>query len=387
MTVENHADLLVIGGGVLGAFHAYHAQQRGLRVILLERHRAPQGATVRNFGQVVPSGMDQRWQQFGRESLRIYKDIQSQFDISVRPQGSIYLASDEEELALIEELAAINADTDYPSQLWTASQCRDRYPQLRADYCQGGLFFPEEISVNPRAMIHRMHGYLTEQPDFQSHFETCVRDLTSRHDQVSATTTDGRTFHAAKAVLCCGAEFQTLYPELFMASDLVSVKLQMLRLKPQATELPGNILTGLSIRRYEAFAQCPSWEATKAREADDSFWKQWGVHILFKQEADGGVILGDSHEYAKASEQDHLNFDLRHEINQYFLSAGQRIFDLPSWEIEASWYGVYCQTDHPSGVFQKTIYNNIHIVTGIGGKGMTSSAGFAQHHLGEVYND
>lgn len=65
--MNNNYDLLVVGGGVLGTFHAYHALQRGLKVALIEKDARPQSATVRNFGQVVPSGMNQKWQNFGRE--------------------------------------------------------------------------------------------------------------------------------------------------------------------------------------------------------------------------------------------------------------------------------------------------------------------------------
>ena len=382
------SDLIVIGGGVLGAFHAYHALQRGLSVTLLERHGRPRGATVRNFGQVVPSGMDLHWQAFGRESLKIYKQLQAQHDLSVRQNGSIYIASNEEEETLIEELHAINQQNDYESQLWTTEQCRQRYPQLRTDYCRAGLFFPDEVSVNPRQMIHRLHELLAQQEKFTAQFHTRVGNLACDADSVTATATDGRIFKAAKAIVCCGAEFQTLYPDVFADSDIQAVKLQMLRLKPQANvTMPGNVLTGLSIRRYESFSQCPSYAEIIARQETDAFWQEWGVHILFKQEADGGIILGDSHEYAPAKTADDLDFDLRSNINEYFIQEGRKIFDLPNWDIEAAWYGVYCQTKEPSGIFTRTIDNNIHIVTGIGGKGMTSSAGFAKHHLGEIYND
>ncbi len=377
----------MIGGGVLGAFHAYHACRRGLKVILLERDAAPQGATVRNFGQVVPSGMTRDWQKLGRESLRIYNEIQQQCDISLRQQGSIYLASDEEELTLLEELHAINHAEDYPSELWTAQQCRQRYPQLREDYCRGGLYFPQEVSVNPRQMIHQLHGYLQQQMGLTSHFQTGVRELESSRTGVTATTTSGETYTAEKAVLCNGSEFQTLLPQLFHESDLTTVKLQMLRLKPVATPLPGNILTGLSIRRYESFSQCASWNEIKAREPSGDFNKLWGVHILFKQEADGGVILGDSHEYAPAAASGSLGFDIRSDINEHFIHEGQKIFDLPHWQIETAWCGVYSQTSHPSGIFTRTVDENLHIVTGIGGKGMTSSAGFAAQHLAEIYHD
>ena len=146
MNSNKPADLLIVGGGVLGSFFAYHALSRGLSVVLLERNAAPQGATVRNFGQVVPSGLDDNWQRFGRESVEIYRSIQAQFDISVRKNGTIYLASDDEELTLIHELHDINVKSGYSSELWSAEQCCQRYPELRSDYCGGGLFFRTEIS-------------------------------------------------------------------------------------------------------------------------------------------------------------------------------------------------------------------------------------------------
>ena len=280
--MNNRFDLIIIGGGVLGTFHAYHALKRGLTVALLERTAAPRGATVRNFGQIVPSGSDRQWQPFGRESLKIYKSIQSKFDITVRELGSIYIASDDQEVALIEELAAINAEDGYASELWSAQKCRDRYPNLRGDYCRGGLFFPEEISVNPRQMIHRLHEYLRSNAGFEVHYQTCVGELNVDERTVLARTSRGQTILADRAIVCSGSEFQMLYPDIFSASDIDAVKLQMARLKPAVnTKLPGNILTGLSIRRYESFAQCPSWKEIKASEPEDSFWKKWGVHILF----------------------------------------------------------------------------------------------------------
>ena len=91
--MKTQYDLIVIGGGVLGTFHAYHALKAGMKVAIIEKDKMPKSATIQNFGQVVPSGMDSKWQTYGRESLAIYKEIQSQFDISVRQNGSVYLAS------------------------------------------------------------------------------------------------------------------------------------------------------------------------------------------------------------------------------------------------------------------------------------------------------
>lgn len=387
MVKKNRFDLIVIGGGVVGTFHAYHATNRGLKVALFERNVMPRGATVQNFGQVVPSGMNEKWQKFGRKSLEIYKKIQSTFDISVRQNGSIYIASDHEELQLLEELYDINQANEYSSQLLTPAQCTTKYPSLRADYCKGGLYFPEEVSVNPRLMIHRLHAYLKQNENFHLFNHTLITELYTNNGQAIAKTNMHEVFAASKAIVCSGHEFNLLFPEIFSQSDLEVSKLQMLKLKPQKSiKIFGNILTGLSIRRYESFSECPSFQSIKEKEDNHSFWKKWGIHILFKQEEDGSIILGDSHEYVDAGKTEELDFDTRTDINDYFIQEGQKIFNLEHWNIGTTWFGLYSQCKDQD-IFQQTIDEHIHIVTGIGGKGMTASAGFTFFNLKQIYND
>ncbi|MEO1449357.1 MAG: TIGR03364 family FAD-dependent oxidoreductase, partial [Bacteroidota bacterium] len=296
-------DLIVIGGGVLGTFHAYHALQMGLSVRLFERDQFPQGASVRNFGQVVPSGMDAKWQRYGRTSLRIYKSFQQSTDISVRQLGSVYLASDEAEMLLLEEMRAINQEAEYPSMLLTAEQCLKRYPGLRPDYVMGGLFFPEEITVDARSMIQRVLHHLSQKSGLSFHPRTLIQDMQVNGQVVTCLDHQGNAYHAGQVIICSGHEFKVLFPDLFAESDLEVSQLQMMEtvVQPQV-RFPGNILTGLSIRRYESFRACPSYEKVKAAENPDAQWKKWGVHILFKQSPDGAVVIGDSHHYADAKD-------------------------------------------------------------------------------------
>lgn len=379
-------DLLVIGGGVLGTFHAYHALNKGLRIAVLEQSSRPQGATTRNFGQVVPSGMNTKWQNFGRESLAIYKAIQKEFDITIRQNGSVYLASNAEEVQLIEELSDINKQNEYSSTLLTKAQCLEKYPGLRADYVKAGLFFPDEVTVEPRTMIHRLQQYLVEQKRLDLFTNTKVVHLETLGDQVEVTTAAGTAFYAAQVLICNGSDFKTLYPRLFAESDLQLSKLQMMQTRPQHNfELPGSILTGLSIRRYEAFYECPSFQAIKAQEDPKGLEKKWGIHMLFKQAADGSVILGDSHEYADADKIEDLGYDLNMDIDNFMIAEAKKIFDLPTYEIQDRWYGIYSQCK-TQDIFLKDIDARIHVATGIGGKGMTGSAGFAKHHLETILN-
>ncbi|WP_300603331.1 TIGR03364 family FAD-dependent oxidoreductase [Niabella sp.] len=379
-------DLMIVGGGVLGTFHAFHALENGLTVALIEKDKMPQSATVRNFGQVVPSGMNTKWQHYGRESLDIYKQIQRRFDISVRQNGSVYLASNDEEVQLIEELSGINQKNGYTSQLLTGQECLEKYPGLRADYIKAGLFFPEEVTVEPRVMIGRLLQFLMAEKGLDYYAGTHVVNCAALTEGVSVHTSKGTTFTAAKLIICCGSEFKTLYPDLFASSDLEVTKLQMLQTVPQpGYELKGSVLTGLSIRRYEAFYECPSFAAVKAKENPEAFEKKWGVHILFKQATDGSVIIGDSHAYASAANADDLGFELREDVDAFMIAEAKKIIDLPSYAIQNRWYGIYSQCKEQD-LFQHTIDENIHIVTGIGGKGMTGSAGFSKENIKRVFD-
>lgn len=379
-------DLIIVGGGVLGTFHAYHALEQGLRVAIIEKDKQPQGATVRNFGQVVPSGMNTKWQLYGRESLDIYKQIQRRFDISVRENGSVYLASDDAEWQLLEELASINQRNGYASQLLTRQECLENYPGLNPGYVKAGLFFPEEVTVEPRLMIGRLLSYLVNAKGLDYYGSTAVFNCTALTNGVEVHTAGGTVFNAVKVVICSGAEFKILYPGLFAGSDLEVTKLQMLQTVPQREyALKGSILTGLSIRRYEAFEECPSFAGIKAKEDPGSFEKKWGIHILFKQAADGSVIIGDSHAYADAADADDLGFDLRADVDAFMIAEAQKIIGLPSYEIQSRWHGSYAQC-REQDLFQHTVDDNIHIVTGIGGKGMTGSAGFSKENIQRIFD-
>ncbi|MNR13104.1 FAD dependent oxidoreductase [compost metagenome] len=215
---------------------------------------------------------------------------------------------------------------------------------------------------------------------------TTVLNVENRNDGVVATTSAGQEYKASKIIICNGSDFKILYPEIYNNSDLVVSKLQMLQTKPQNNyKLDGSILTGLTIRRYESFEECKSYAAIKAKENPDSFEKKYGVHILFKQALDGSVILGDSHEYAPAKDIDSLGFDLNMDIDNFMIEEAKKIIDLPTYEIQNRWFGMYSQCK-TKDIFEHTIEENIHIITGIGGKGMTGSAGFAKHNIAKIFN-
>mgnify|MGYP003586182086 CR=1 FL=1 len=82
---------------------------------------------------------------------------------------------------------------------------------------------------------------------------------------------------------------------------------------------------------------------------------------------------------------DDLGFDLRTDVDEFMIEEARKIFNLPSFEIQNRWFGMYSQCKE-NDIFLYTIDRNIHVVTGIGGKGMTGSAGFSKENIKEIFN-
>lgn len=379
-------DLIVVGAGVLGTFHAYHAAVLGKKVLHIEKDQYPVNATVRNFGQVVPSGMPADWFQYGVYSTHLYNTIQKEFDISIRQNGSVYIASDEDEQQLIHELKAVMDIRGYEAHLLTQQQCLEKWPALKANYCREGLFFPQEVSAEPSSMIHRLIEYCKIKfPSLTYRPSTTIIGCHVSGNEVKVVTHTSEVFIADKVIICNGGEFKILFPDLFRESGIEISKLHMLRTVPMPeVGLEGNILTGLTIRRYESFLECPSFHSIQTPEHLMEL-KKWGIHILFKKAYDGSIIIGDSHEYAGVNDMDDLGFELNQHINQLMFKEAQKIVSFDVSAIASTWAGFYAQ--HPEkDIVEIDIENKIHIRTAIGGKGMTSSAGYAEKSIQKIFS-
>lgn len=378
-------DAIIIGAGILGISHAYHIAASGRSVLLLEKSATPRDASVRNFGQVVPSGFGSKWQQYGRESLKHYKKLEAYGDTTIRQEGSLYIASDDEEMTLLEELSDINRSNGYSSELQSKNQCLSRIPALNTAYVVGGLFFPEEVIIDPYRGIAALLDICIKEYNIMYQPLTAVCRIDDTPDGVEVHTAIGKKYTAENVYVCSGKEVSILYPELFQASDMEIVKLQMMEVAcKQAISIPGSLLTGWTIRRYEAFRECPSYATISANESPDAFHKKWGIHILFKQLLDGNIILGDSHEYYDVA-AGNTDFFTSMEINDFILAEAKKIMNMEDATIQRTWNGVYTQCKENDLLHEK-IGDHIHIVTGVGGKGMTASLGYTKEHVASIYS-
>jgi FAD dependent oxidoreductase TIGR03364 len=365
-------DVAIVGAGIVGLAHAWAAAKRGLSVAVFERHERAQGASIRNFGMVWPIGQTAGANLATALSSRtLWLDIAKAAGLYHAPCGSIHLAYQDDELAVITEFAEQAGALGYDCQLLTAAQVLKKSPAANPQGLRGGLWSSTEVGVDPRQAIATIPVYLAETLGIGFHFATPVVRVDSR----TVYTAAGNQCHAERIIVCNGDEFLTLYPEIFASAGIRRCKLQMMRTGPQPNgwRMGPMLASGPTLRHYPTFGVCRSLGRLKERIAVDTpEWERYGIHYLVSQHAGGEVVLGDSHEYDSEIEP----FD-KQSIEALLLNGLRGIIRLPDWTIAQRWHGTYAK--HPTRPqFVADPQPGVRIVTATGGSGITMSFGLAE---------
>ncbi|MBD0257370.1 MAG: TIGR03364 family FAD-dependent oxidoreductase, partial [Cytophagales bacterium] len=315
MTQLRTADAAVIGGGIVGLATAYHLARQGRKVVLFERNTQAVGASVRNFGLLWPIGQAPgAAHQRALRSREIWREVARAAGFGLLENGSLHLAHAADELSVLEAFAATAAGNGYPGcALLSPREALAQSPGVKAAGLQGALWSPTEMTVDPREAVAALPGFLAEKFGVTLRFGTAVNGV----DLPFLRTRDER-WQVAEVYVCSGADFETLYPEVFAQLPLTKCKLQMMRTAPQpgGWRLGPTLCGGLTLRHYAAFRHCPSLASLHQRVSREQPWAdQWGIHVMITQNGAGELVIGDSHEYGLCPSP----FD-REEIDQRILA-------------------------------------------------------------------
>src|ERR1700753_3585440 len=91
-------DVLIVGAGIIGLAHAFHAARSGHRVTVIERTLAATGASIANFGMLWPIGQTAGTMlDLALSSRSIWLDVLQDAKIPFRSTGSLHVACHEDE--------------------------------------------------------------------------------------------------------------------------------------------------------------------------------------------------------------------------------------------------------------------------------------------------
>lgn len=368
--MDRNADVAVVGGGIAGLAFAYMALKKGLRVVLFEREHFAVGASVRNFGMVWPVGQEPHGGlDRAMRSLGHWKEIAEDAGIWYNPNGSLHLAYEDDEQAVLEEFVSAYRDFEYDVTMISPTDAVHRSPIIRKSGLKCALWSSTETIVYSREAIRRIPEWLEAKFGLIRRFGQVVTEI-----QLPTVKTPRESWQVGRVVICSGADFETLYPEHYARLEMTKCKLQMLKVVPnQPVKMGPSLCAGLTLRHYAAFSKCPTLQLVDRRfDQLDARLKKYGIHILVSQNHLGELIVGDSHQYYSTVEP----FDLE-EINELIIQYFTRFVDLSGFKITERWHGVYPKLAGQLHSISEPAAG-VQVVNGLGGAGMTLSFGLAE---------
>jgi FAD dependent oxidoreductase TIGR03364 len=363
-------DDAVVGAGIVGLAHAYHLARSGRRVVVFERSARACGASVRNFGMLWPIGQPLGpLHELALRSRAIWLEVLAASGLWHEACGSLHLAYHDDEAAVLEEFAGQARRAGSECQLLAPGEVARHSKAVKASGLKAGLWSPTETCVDPRQVIAELPGWLARELGVHFEFSTAVTGYQRPH-----VVAGGKHVSADRLWVCSGDDFLTLFPQVFAGVGFQRCKLQMMRSESCAAWRLGPMLAaGLTLRHYKNFQECPTLAAVKARvKRENPEFDRYGIHVMASQNGQGELVIGDSHEYDGQIEP----FD-KPEIDRMILEYLDTFLDVPELRIAARWHGIYGK--HPSAAyFVAKPAEDVTVVTGLGGAGMTLSFGVAE---------
>jgi len=222
-----HADVIVVGGGLMGCSVAYRLAKDGASVLVLERSipgAEASSAAAGILGPSVESFEDALALQLGRRSRELHAELADELDelfgidVGFRRCGVLKLAFDDEELAQLSSQAASLQLHGVRCDRWNAEELRDEEPAANPD-AVGALSVSEDAQVEPKRLLSAIAlGAEREGVTFRS--GSTVRALTIQGGRARGVQLGQDAIEAGRVVVAAGS-WTTLIPGLPLDSETI----------------------------------------------------------------------------------------------------------------------------------------------------------------------
>jgi len=147
------ADIVIVGGGVVGTSIAYHLARRGAGrgVVVLEKDRVGSGTTSRAVGGIRSQFSTEINIQFSLESVRFWRRFEQEtgLPLDYREDGYLFLAQTDGERDTFENNVALQNRMGVPSRLIDAAEARGLVPGLHTDDITAFAYSAEDGRAGP----------------------------------------------------------------------------------------------------------------------------------------------------------------------------------------------------------------------------------------------
>ena len=148
----DQAQIVIIGGGVVGCSVAYHLAELGVRdVVLLERKSLTSGTTWHAAGLVGQLRATQNLTRLAQYTTNLYADLEKLTGQATgfRQNGSLSLATDDERFEELKRGASMASCFGLEVEVVSPKEALELYPIMSTKDLVGAVFLPRDGQTNP----------------------------------------------------------------------------------------------------------------------------------------------------------------------------------------------------------------------------------------------
>ncbi len=221
--IKSSAQVVIIGGGIMGASMAYTLAKKGCKdVVLIEKSYLTNGATGR-----CGAGIRQQWGTemnclLSQKSVRMFENLSEELDyaaelIAFKQKGYLLVAYTEREMKLFKENIALQNSLNIPSRLLSPSEAKKIVNHINTEKLMGGAYCATDGHANP---FHVTQAYVkaAERLGVKCYTYTEVLGILKDKGRVSNIVTDRGNINCDIIINCAGGHASQI-------ADMVGVNL------------------------------------------------------------------------------------------------------------------------------------------------------------------
>ncbi|TJV23865.1 MAG: FAD-binding oxidoreductase, partial [Mesorhizobium sp.] len=206
MTLPAYAEIVVIGGGIIGCSTAYHlARDHKADVVLLEQGKLTSGSTWHAAGLVGQLRSSASITRVLKYSVDLYKGLEAETGLATgwKMTGCLRLATNADRWIEYKRLATTAKSFGMDMQLLSPAEVKAMWPLLETGDLVGANWLPTDGQANPSDITQslakgaRMHGARLFE-------DVRVTGLDMQEDRITTVTTNRGDIACDKVVNCAG---------------------------------------------------------------------------------------------------------------------------------------------------------------------------------------
>lgn len=207
MAEKRGAEVIIIGGGIMGCSTAYRLAKQGVDVLVLEKKEIGNGGSCRNAGGVRQSARDPKELQLAMYSVaNIWPQLSEELgvDVEYHQNGNLRLGLTEKDITILENHTAKSTKVGLDVKMISGDEAREICPYMSKDVVAAS-WCPTDGHANP---LKTTLGFYKKALEYGATFVTgvTVSELRKVKGKVRQVVTDDGIYEADNILLCAGYE-------------------------------------------------------------------------------------------------------------------------------------------------------------------------------------